>query len=69
VSIDSLILDEGFGTLDPETLNDALVTLKKLQESGKMIGIISHVETLKEEIPRQIRIEKVSNGRGLVRIV
>jgi exonuclease SbcC len=69
VSIDSLFLDEGFGTLDPETLNDALVTLNKLQESGKMIGIISHVETLKEEIPRQIRIEKVSNGRGLVRIV
>lgn len=61
-SIDSLFLDEGFGTLDGETLEVALDALDSLNASGKMIGVISHVEALKERIPLQI---KVSKGYGL----
>jgi exonuclease SbcC len=57
-SIDSLFLDEGFGTLDADTLEIALTALDSLNASGKMIGIISHVEGLKERIPAQIRVDK-----------
>ena len=59
-SIDSLFLDEGFGTLDQETLETALSALDSLNASGKMVGIISHVETLKERIPMQIQVKKES---------
>lgn len=56
-SIDSLFLDEGFGTLDADTLEIALNALDTLNASGKMIGIISHVEGLKERIAAQIRVD------------
>lgn len=56
--IDSLFLDEGFGTLDPDTLDSALASLDQLNATGKQIGVISHVEALKERIPVQIRLEK-----------
>lgn len=57
-SIDSLFLDEGFGTLDGDTLEVALNALDSLNASGKMIGVISHIEAMKERIPVQIRIQK-----------
>ncbi len=57
-SIDSLFLDEGFGTLDGETLEIALDALDSLNASGKMIGVISHVEAMKERIPVQLRVHK-----------
>lgn len=57
-SIDSLFLDEGFGTLDADTLEVALCALDTLNASGKMIGVISHVEGLKDRITAQIRVEK-----------
>ncbi|WP_409523077.1 exonuclease subunit SbcC [Nitrincola sp. MINF-07-Sa-05] len=63
-SIDSLFLDEGFGTLDAETLEVALDALDNLNASGKTIGIISHVEALKERIPVQIQVSK-SSGLGV----
>jgi exonuclease SbcC len=67
-SIDSLFLDEGFGTLDGDTLEVALTALDSLNASGKMIGIISHVEAMKERIPAQIRVEK-GGGVGHSRLV
>ena len=65
--IDSLFLDEGFGTLDADTLDSALGALDNLNASGKMIGIISHVEALKERIAVQIKVEK-QQGLGYSRI-
>src|SRR5690606_3062168 len=63
VEINSLFIDEGFGTLDPETLDQTLDTLEKLQsESSKTIGIISHVDSLKERIATQIQLKR--NGQG-----
>ncbi|WP_286235623.1 AAA family ATPase [Thalassotalea sediminis] len=58
--IDSLFLDEGFGTLDNETLEIALDALDNLNASGKMIGIISHVDALKERVDVQIKVHKKS---------
>ena len=63
-SIDSLFLDEGFGTLDNNTLEVALDALDNLNACGKMIGVISHVEALKERIGVQIKVRKLS-GLGV----
>ncbi|MGJ8742999.1 AAA family ATPase [Polaribacter sp.] len=68
VKIDSLFIDEGFGTLDNHTLETVISTLETLQSQGKLIGIISHVENLKERIPTQIKITKKSNGISVVEI-
>jgi len=64
VRVDSLFLDEGFGTLDEEALETALETLSGLQQDGKLIGIISHVSALKERISTQINIKPTSGGRS-----
>ncbi|MCK5917182.1 MAG: AAA family ATPase [Cocleimonas sp.] len=67
-SIDSLFLDEGFGTLDTETMEIALDALDNLNASGKMIGVISHIEALKERIPVQIEVKKIA-GLGVSELV
>ncbi len=60
--IDSLFIDEGFGTLDSDTLDTAIATLENLQAQSKLIGIISHVEALKDRITTQVQVSKLSNG-------
>jgi exonuclease SbcC len=67
--IGSLFIDEGFGTLDAETLDTAISSLENLQATGKMIGIISHVEALKERISTQIQIIKMTGGTSKLQIV
>ena len=64
VRVDSLFLDEGFGTLDEDTLEIALETLASLRQDGKLIGVISHVVALKDRIATKILVEKVSGGRS-----
>jgi len=66
VRVDSLFLDEGFGTLDEDALDTALETLAGLQEDGKLIGVISHVSTLKERISTQIQVSPHTGGRSVV---
>lgn len=65
--IESLFLDEGFGTLDEDALEVALNALASLQQDGKMIGIISHVAALKERISTQIQVEPRQGGVSLLR--
>ena len=67
--IESLFIDEGFGSLDPEALNTALDALERLQHTGKMIGVISHVADLKERIGTQIRVQPVAGGNSTVSVV
>ncbi len=67
--IHSLFIDEGFGTLDADTLDIAMDALESLQASGKMIGIISHVEALKERISTQIVVEKQAGGHSKISVV
>jgi DNA repair protein SbcC/Rad50 len=66
VRVDSLFLDEGFGTLDEESLDTALETLAGLQQDGKLIGVISHVPTLKERISTQIIVTPQTGGRSQI---
>ncbi len=66
IRVDSLFLDEGFGTLDEEALTTALEALAGLHRHGKLIGIISHVPALKERIAAQIEITPRANGRSIV---
>ncbi len=66
VRIDSLFLDEGFGTLDEEALDTALDMLAGLQQDGKLIGVISHVPMLKARISTQIEVIPQTGGRSRV---
>ncbi len=66
IAIDSLFLDEGFGTLDEDSLETALNALNLLQNSGKMVGVISHVEALKERIPLQIKVVPKGDGTSFL---
>ncbi len=68
-NIRSLFIDEGFGSLDEQTLDMAISTLENLQAGGKTIGIISHVKELKERIATQIKVVKKSNGISRVDIL
>ena len=64
--IDSLFLDEGFGTLDEDALDVALNALASLQQEGKLLGVISHVAALKERISTQIKVEPKHNGHSIL---
>ncbi len=66
VRVDSLFLDEGFGTLDEDALDMALETLAGLREDGKLIGVISHVSTLKERISTQVQVIPHTGGRSVI---
>src|SRR5690554_1147350 len=69
VKIESLFIDEGFGTLDPETLDQAITILEKMQNEGnRSVGIISHVGALKERITTQIQLVKGSLGYSTIEI-
>lgn len=67
--IESLFIDEGFGTLDSNTLDIAISTLENLQADGKIIGIISHVSALKERIAVQVQVKKQSGGYSRIEVV
>lgn len=66
VQVDSLFLDEGFGTLDEENLDTALSTLASMQQEGKLIGVISHISLLKERITTQINIIPEYSGKSML---
>jgi exonuclease SbcC len=67
--INSLFIDEGFGTLDADTLDIAITALENLQAGGKFIGIISHVEALKERIGTQIQVQKQAGGQSTIKVI
>lgn len=62
IQVETLFIDEGFGTLDEESLDQACMVLQALTEKNRLIGIISHVPELSEKIANQIRVDKTSSG-------
>ncbi|MFT4136579.1 AAA family ATPase [Microbacterium sp.] len=65
--LDTLFVDEGFGSLDPETLDLAMRTLDELRAGGRTVGIISHVEAMKEQLPAQLAVEALPEGPSVIR--
>lgn len=69
VSIETMFIDEGFGSLDEESLNKSIDTLVELQRSGRMIGVISHVQELKAALPATLEVRKSKEGYSQTRFV
>jgi len=69
MQVESLFIDEGFGSLDPTTLNIAMDALERLHNQGRKVGVISHVQEMTERIPVQIRVSKEHSGRSRVEVM
>ena len=67
IELGSLFLDEGFGTLDSETLESVTQILESLRQQDRLIGVITHIQSLAERLPTQIHVRKSINGSELVR--
>jgi DNA repair protein SbcC/Rad50 len=62
ISLETMFIDEGFGTLDPESLDNAIATLIELQRGGRLVGIISHVPELKERVDARLEVIATKSG-------
>jgi exonuclease SbcC len=69
ISVDTLFIDEGFGSLDHDSLTTAMAALENIESGDRMIGIISHVDMLKERIPFQIQVTAQGQGRSMAKVV
>lgn len=69
VSLETMFIDEGFGTLDPESLEQAIETLLSIQASGRMVGIISHVQELKSRVDAKIEVTQGKTGSTIQLVV
>ncbi|GAC1605027.1 MAG: hypothetical protein NVS3B3_02130 [Aquirhabdus sp.] len=67
--IESLFIDEGFGTLDPESLQVVMDALDRLQSQGRKVTVITHVQEMHERIPTQIQVQKMGNGQSRLTVV
>jgi exonuclease SbcC len=67
--LESLFIDEGFGSLDQDYLRKVMESLYELRESGRMVGLISHVEAMKQDIPMQLLVSKQNSIGTTVQIV
>jgi len=68
MKVESLFIDEGFGSLDAETLRVTMDALENLRTQGRKIGVISHVQEMTERIPVQIQVQRLNNGRSSVSV-
>lgn len=69
MKVESLFIDEGFGSLDPTTLNIAMDALERLHNQGRKVGVISHVQEMTERIPVQIKVSKQQSGKSKVDVI
>lgn len=67
IRLDTLFIDEGFGSLDADTLDVAMRTLDELRAGGRTVGVISHVESMQEQIPAQLTVERTESGPSRIR--
>ncbi|MBS0023132.1 AAA family ATPase [Microbacterium paraoxydans] len=66
IRLDTLFIDEGFGSLDGDTLDIAMRTLDELRQGGRTVGVISHVEAMQEQIPAQLTVRALANGPSVI---
>ena len=69
IKIEALFIDEGFGSLDEESITDAMEVLNSIQEANGLVGIISHVQILQDQIPSKLRVISKADGSHIVRTV
>jgi exonuclease SbcC len=69
MKVESLFIDEGFGSLDPTTLNIAMDALERLHNQGRKVGVISHVQEMTERIPVQIKVSKQQSGKSKAEVI
>jgi exonuclease SbcC len=68
--LDTLFIDEGFGTLDPDTLEQVMSVIDELRDGGRVVGIVSHVADLKDRIPERLEIRRTGgDGSSTTRVV
>lgn len=68
VQIDALFIDEGFGSLDDETLNDAMSSLQEISKN-RMVGVISHVDSMKQSVGQQLLVKKIGDGKSTIQLI
>lgn len=69
IKIEALFIDEGFGSLDEESIDDAMNVLNSIQEANGLVGIISHVQLLQDRIPTKLRVEEIDKGSHIVQTI
>jgi len=69
VDTDTLFIDEGFGSLDPGTLDQVMSVIDDLRDRGRVIGIVSHVADLRERVPERLEVRRLPDGSSAVRVV
>lgn len=69
IELSTLFVDEGFGSLDPATLEDVMVELTNLSKAGRCVGIVSHVEELKQRVPERIEVQQRGDGSSTLRVL
>ena len=69
IRIEALFIDEGFGSLDEASIDDAMSVLKSVQEANGLVGIISHVQLLRDQIANKLSIVETENGSHIVQTI
>jgi exonuclease SbcC len=69
VDLDTLFIDEGFGSLDAETLDQVMAVIDDLRDRGRVVGIVSHVADLKERVPERLEVRRLPDGSSTVKVV
>jgi exonuclease SbcC len=69
VDLDTLFIDEGFGTLDADTLDQVMAVIDELRDRGRTVGIVSHVSELKERISERVEVRRLPDGSSTLRVV
>ena len=69
IKIEALFIDEGFGSLDEDSISDAMNVLNSIQEANGLVGIISHVQLLQDRIPTKLRVEEIEKGSHIIQSI
>jgi exonuclease SbcC len=69
VDLDTLFIDEGFGSLDADTLDQVMAVIDDLRDRGRVVGIVSHVADLKDRVPERLEVRRLPDGSSAVRVV